>query len=282
MTSIGINKLSWEILDSILSLVPPRDAEQIRYDARGVRDFAAESEARANPPPSQLPMYAAVCRTWQSHFEKRTFSHLKVRNYELDDFSRIVVGHRRAALSQLEFVVALPSYSVHACARYEREKDQQLNDEVFTDAIHGMFNILASWETETGIDVLCGDGMQMPVAELSPLQFDLFDVYSPMDAIDKHTQRLRPGRKRWEGGFQHDLWEARYSHSYIQLLRGEDLPSIKRRATFTSHQATRRMVTASSTAVMASKFANLESVQWFCNDCENRYPLLRQQMRYGE
>lgn len=190
-----IDKLSWEELDLVLSFVPKNDDDpslQFGFDA-------PKSSL------SLLPLYATVCKEWSFHFEQRIFNSLKVKSNELGELSRIVKGHRATPISRLEYHIILPTYSEHACARFERKTDQNLNDGVFTDAIHGLFWIMKGWEMKQTISQ---DGKhEGSTHEMNPRSFELLmgDIYSPMDGTYRGKEKYREDRLQWELGKRYVL-----------------------------------------------------------------------------
>ncbi|KAI9793666.1 MAG: hypothetical protein M1816_007561 [Peltula sp. TS41687] len=122
-------------------------------------------------------------REWQAVVEQRTFQSLVLKSTELDDFDRIVVGHRRASLELLTFHVILPSYSDRARAKFETTEDRLANNHAFTAALHGLF------------------------VSSTPICFCL-SAYSPTDdTAAEHPPAIHG-----------DLHEHRYEHSFLRLV----------------------------------------------------------------
>ncbi|KAH8598452.1 hypothetical protein B0O99DRAFT_699816 [Bisporella sp. PMI_857] len=269
-----IERLSWEVLDLILSHLPKNDDDpslRFGFDA-------------PQPSPSLLPLYATVCKSWTQNIERRTFKSIRLKSTELDEFSRLVKGHRAAALSSLKYEVILPTYSEHACAKFETKKDQERNDAVFADVINDLFKIFKSWEMDPKAGCERGNGQPGTESEISTnpgsFEFVLFDIYSPMDGPHRGKDKYKEDRMQWELGKRHDLWNHRYEHSFLRLRRPETLPSISRISSFTTNSFSSRIVAPSSLAIMASKFTNLQNIQWTCVDDEKKYPEVRKQLRY--
>jgi hypothetical protein len=65
---------------------------------------------------------------------------LQLPDSDLERFSDIFSDHhRREALELIDYQVILPTYS-----------DKRLNTEAFSEALHGLFRILHSWEHKGG------------------------------------------------------------------------------------------------------------------------------------
>ncbi|RYP25400.1 hypothetical protein DL767_008422 [Monosporascus sp. MG133] len=112
-----------------------------------------------------LSGYATVCREWQHVFEETNFSSIKVHMYELTKFDNIFQGSltRRRFLRHLHLRIRLPKYN-NGWRVPEDEKEQYLNNVVFTHSICDLFEILARWDTD----------------QTGELEVEL-EVYSPSD-----------------------------------------------------------------------------------------------------
>ena len=98
-----------------------------------------------------------VSRKWQLLIERNVFRSIELKSTDLQEFSGIFVGHRRAFLAELSYDVILPGYDDRQRVRFERKKDKQANNEALTEAIHGLFSVLASWNEAMGHEtVACG------------------------------------------------------------------------------------------------------------------------------
>jgi hypothetical protein len=157
---------------------------------------------------------------------------------------------------------------------------------VFMDVIHHLFEVFKSWETDSKAGGERGNGQPGTESKTSTnsgsFEFVLSDIYSPMDGPHRGKDKYKEDRMQWELGKRHDLWNHRYEHSFLQLRRAETLPSISRISSFTTNSCLSRIVAPSSLAIMASKFTNLQNIQWTCVDNEKKYPEVREQLRYGE
>lgn len=260
-----IENLSWELLGLILSFVPKNDDPLDRNPG-----LTPES-------PSILPLYATVCKSWVDHIERRTFQTIRLKSTELEEFSGLLNSRRVAALSRLSYEVVLPTYSENACAKFETQKDQENNDIAFTDAIVSLFKCIKSWDMDE-------DNQPEDKSSNEPgsLEFVLSDIYSPMDEIHRGREVYEEDRRQWELGRRHDLWNLRYKHSFLKLLKPETLPAIFRFSKFSKEDGLHRNVAPASLALMASKFPNMQAFQCICSDDEKKYPEVRQQLRYGK
>src|SRR5690554_3342203 len=95
-----ISSLSPETLSHILSYLP-RDHDTL--PARLAR-VANHGPVKA---PSELPAYATVCRDLQQHIERRTFRQIILPNTQLEYFSKVVTGSRRAALREIKYQIRM-------------------------------------------------------------------------------------------------------------------------------------------------------------------------------
>ncbi|OWP00746.1 hypothetical protein B2J93_8437 [Marssonina coronariae] len=268
MSQSPIDELSWELLDHILSFLPSN--HQYEDDPYHLNGYGAQRT------PSHLPLYATVCKKWAYHFERRTFKSLKIDSTQLDELKRYVKpGYRAASVSRLEYAIILPTYSENACGRFESRKDRNRNDEFFTDAIHGLFKILKSWETESETE-------HNERSAMTPRSYELhlLATYSPMDAAYRGHRTLNDPKKM-QREEHHDLLDRRWEHSFLQLRRVEDLPELSRVSQFISTDPVRNVAPA-SLASIASKCLNIKNIVMECSDSERKSPGLRQQLRYGK
>jgi hypothetical protein len=144
-----------------------------------------------------------------------------------------------------------------------------LNNEAFTEAFHGLFRILHSWEQDSGTAI----SNQMRGC---PIELEL-TVYSPMD-YPYRKNHLAEADSR--GGS--DLCEHRYEYSVLRLLK-DDLPMVSRISRFELLKTVGmpRAVEGAALATIAAKLPNLQLINWQLNDNDMRFPSLLQQRRYG-
>lgn len=224
---------------------------------------------------NELFRYVTVSRLWQHAIERYTFREIYLKSTDTKYFSDKVVGHRRTALKKLNYHVILPTYSDHHCAKFETKKDKQMNNEALTESIHQLFSILRSWnQTASEGAATCQSG---PFLSLT------LDAYSMMDichrnSVDFNEQRMQ---SQVAGGRQ-DLVEHRYEHSFLQVLRIDELPELPCISQFHSFRLYyRRRIEGSSLAGIAARLPNLQNIFWAVNDDEKKYPSVRQQHRFG-
>lgn len=237
------------------------------------------------PSPSRLPLYATVCKGWARHFERRTFKSIRLKSSELDAFSTIMKDRRITCLSRLTYEVVLPTYSEHACAKFETRKEQDRNNAVLSEAIHGLFEILKTWEMTTeekgaASPGLCGP-KELGGADHGKFELIMDEVFSPMDGRRRVKERYAEDRMEYELGRRHDLWEYRYEYCVLKLQRPESLPFLSRVSNFINSNAPHRMIEPSTIAAMVSRFGNVKNIQWTCSDQLEKYPETRQQLRLG-
>lgn len=81
-----------------------------------------------------------------------------------------------------------------------------------------------------------------------------------------------------------DLFERRYEHSFLRLLRADELPPISRISRFENSidLCFERRIEGASLAGIGAKMPNLETVGWFINDDEKKFPEVRWMHRFRE
>lgn len=241
-------------------------------------------------PKSCLPLLSTVSQTWQVAIERLTMSAIHLKSTDLAAFATVFAqGHRRLALAQLHYDAILPSYSDRRCARFERDRDKALNNEALTVAIHDLFSLLHSWEHQAaavgnqnpdgvGATAITTRGEWGVTAR--PISLTM-NAYSLSDA--PYREGVAVGLQR-VNEVMADFFELRYEHSFLKLLRADELPPISRISTFITTEALciHRRIEGASLAGMGAKMPNLETVEWWVHDDEKRYPDLRRIHRFGE
>ncbi|TFK64038.1 hypothetical protein BDN72DRAFT_963517 [Pluteus cervinus] len=228
----------------------------------------------------EISRYVTISRRIQAVIEPFVFRSVKVKSTELDEFDRILVGQRRNAIQVLKYDVVLPTYSDTACAKFETKKDQDENTQAFSEAIHGIFKVLRSWEDSNSGFPNDPQGPAPATTRLGrPIHFEL-GVYSPMDASHRHT--LQADIQLNVTGQRRDLLARRYEHSFLKLLHPEDLPTISRVASFTSlsYGSIPRRIEGSSVTLIAQRFPNLRYMKWSLNNDERKSLDTGRQVRY--
>ena len=249
-----MDRLSQEIYDMIASFIERRDDQSnVPFNER-------------KRLPSYLPPLASLSREWQHAIERRTFHNITLCSTELKDFQAICTGHRRTWITQLHYNVVLPTYDDKACAQFEREHEKQANNEAFTQAIEDIFHVLRSWED---------------VSTQGSIQFRLGEIFSPMDRNHRNPDILQEDIINKEIGKRRDLFQYRYAHSLIYLLRPDNLPSLCRISRFEVGPRADRKIDLRAVVDIAAKFSNLQEIYWDLDDNEKRYPALRRASRHG-
>ena len=259
--SVGIANLSQEIITLVAS-----------YLQRWEQEDRANILERGR---ALLPAYATISQSWQYAIEYQTFREIAVKSTEIENFSRIVVNHRRKQLRLLELNVILPTYTDKACAKFETEKDKQSNNQVFTKAIKDLLALLRSWHDEFQ---MTGNDSDTPIGP--SLRLCIGDCYSPKDCRYRGWEKYQEDYHEWEFGRRHDLFQHRYDSSLLQLESIEGIQKIPQISSFHKSPGNRN-IEPRSLAVIASKFPNLDSFRWRLKDNEKRDPRLRQQTRFG-
>ena len=258
---VGIADLSQEIIRLIVSYL-----ERWGHDDRG--NISQRGRAL-------LPAYATISRSWQYAIEPHTFCEINLNSTKIDDFSHIVVKHRRKLLRRLGLNVILPIYTDKARAKFETDKDKQSNNRVFTKAIRDLLALLRSWHDES---LTIGKDSHTPIRQ--SLHLYIGDCYSPRDCPYQGWGKYQEDRREWELGRRHDLFQLRYSSSLLQLESTEGIQLVPQISSFHKSRSNRN-IEPRSLAMIASKFPNLDSIRWSLMDNEKRDPRLRQQTRFG-
>lgn len=259
--SVGIASLSQEIIALVAS-----------YLQRWEHEDRADTSERGR---ALLPAYATISQSWQYAIECQIFREIAVKSTEIEDFSRIVVNHRRKQLRRLELNVILPTYTDKACAKFETEKDKQCNNQVFTKAIKDLLALLRSWHDEFQT---IGNDSDAPINP--SLRLCIGDCYSPKDCRYRGWEKYQEDYHEWEFGRRHDLFQHRYESSLLQLESIERIQEIPQISSF-HRSPSNRNIEPRSLAIIASKFPNLDSFRWRLKDNEKIDPRLRQQTRFG-
>ncbi|KAL7943326.1 hypothetical protein V8C42DRAFT_104380 [Trichoderma barbatum] len=157
--------------------------------------------------------YAAVSREWHLFFETYQFKALTLHQDDLEDFDRIVRGHRRMDVKFIWLRLELPEYGCNSCRRRESPNEVRVNERLFTNAVWNLFSILSSWGKE-------GDrGVGQIILQLS--------AHSPSDALH-YCQELK-SRINYTGTpyLSHkpkNILKVENSHGWVQGLQMGFLP----------------------------------------------------------
>lgn len=244
-----IASLSPETLAHILSYIP-RDHDNLMVRLARIRDGGPIK------PTSELPPYATVCKTWQWHIEQRTFREINLPSSELEYFSKLLTGHRRAALREVKYQVILPEYDDAACAVVETEEDKKANEVAFNTAIADLFELMKGWEEEDEKELSRTGARE----GLVPLSLEMSQIYSPSDAKKRNSGLLREQQLAVERGERSDLFEGRHCDSWLRLGPLDGVPELKRVTKYVVSPSYPRPVEAESMARLAKKFPALETL----------------------
>ncbi|KAJ5776962.1 hypothetical protein N7520_000208 [Penicillium odoratum] len=217
---------------------------------------------------SHLSQYATVDRVWQEIIEERTFSTICLGTAKrLDEFRRLKLNSRRkSCIRRIDLIVELEPYDVDARARFETDEEHQRNNKLFTQAIHSLLQVLASWPNNP-------QGIELSITAQSP---------SDMSAIPDLRER-RKRRKAARFDRVTDLLHRRYEKSYLQLdkiFKCFSVPIISSLHVreFILHG---RLIQPASCARLASNLTCLRSVTLDLNDECKRDKTLRKRNRNG-
>ncbi|KAL8709697.1 MAG: hypothetical protein Q9220_005637 [cf. Caloplaca sp. 1 TL-2023] len=213
---------------------------------------------------SKPSQYAVISRKWQLAIEPLLYRTIRLQSPDLPSFDRLLVQHRRELLSRLDFSIVLPTYADHECAKFETREDQDRNSQVFTYAIHSLFQTLRQWNTGSA-------GMRLVISS----------IYSPMDRIHRPPNKLEQDLEDFEYGRRQDLWEHRYERSRLGLLLHPELPAVACVSTFELAFHPERLVEPESVVRIASKLSNVQAIILELQDNEKKDPSARQKSRYS-
>lgn len=246
-----ITSLSPETLAQILSYIP-RDHDNLMVRLARIRDGGPIK------PVSELPPYATVCKTWQWHIEQRTFRKINLPSSELEYFSKLLTGHRRAALKEVKYHVVLPEYDDAACAVVETAEDKNVNNMAFTTAVAELFRLVKGWEEEDEKEL--SEKGSSAREGLVPLSLEMSQIYSPSDAKKRNIGLLKEQRMAVERGERSDLFEGRHCDSWLRLGPLDGIPELRRVTQYVVSPSYPRPVEAESIARLANKFPALEKL----------------------
>lgn len=216
--------------------------------------------------PSNLPQYAAISPAWKHAIERITFRTITLKNTEIQAFDAIFRKDRRRSLTKIMLDVVLPTYDDKSCGRFEREADRHANDEAFTQAIEKLFAVLKSWEE----DVLMEGSIYLTIGK----------IYAPFDVSQRDYEMLQQHRFEKMVGKRHDLFEHRYKHSLIHILRPDRLPTL-RRVSGTSYSTSKRNLDMRAVVDMTAKLPSLEDLHWTLHDDEKHHAEIRVTNRHS-
>lgn len=261
-------RLSQELIDQIASYL----------------DRYAEASSHSEKPASNLPAYACISRKWQLSIERRTFKSLIINNTELPDLAKIVVGHRRHFLVQMNYDIFLTVNSDRSSnPKFESDEDQKVNNATFTQAFKDLFQQLKSWETDN-------EGGQIPVRPLT-LCLRKLQTLHVNHHVNEQTLRTADEDEDFdssdsepEGGCP-CCGERQYKDSILRLMSPQDLPVLQQVSVFIAYNLPfkpSRTVEPRSMAALLTKFPNLEALYFMVDDNEVTDLHVAQTLRHGE
>ena len=215
-----------------------------------------------------LPLLATLSQKWRGAIERRCFQNLKLKSNELDEFESIMTCSRRRYLRAVNYCIILPEYPTSSRQLFERHEDHQVNDEIFSAAIHRLFQIFKSWEDQSD---------ERPAYSV---RLTIRVLYSPTDYRFR-SRSYTPTEEELQTQFGE--FGMRYRYSYIHLLKPEELPIVKGIEGFDLHWHNwhRRKLAPQTLFEIAAKLPNLSDMRGDLADTESRYPALRQRYRQG-
>ncbi|MCJ1381092.1 hypothetical protein MMC17_004201 [Xylographa soralifera] len=222
--------------------------------------------ARANTRTS-LPLYATISKKFQYAVEYRTFNSIELDSDEIGYFAQIYIGHRRTFLATLKYWPVLAAYHSDVFAVYEDLNDIHYNNQVFTDAILALFQVLKSWEEKNEITA----GEEEKTTSSRPIELYLLEPRSSTDSGCFQRRRSNPTKS---------LGKHRFEHSFLQLLDPEDLPDISRILHFSAHVYRFRRVEPRSLVMITASMIGLKTIDWRLSDEEKIFELTAQNHRF--
>ncbi|KAK7973413.1 hypothetical protein PG988_007547 [Apiospora saccharicola] len=202
--------------------------------------------------------YATVSREWQAFIEPTTFSLLKLNQERLHQARDLLTPVRQAYIRQIRFTALLPGYNHHGEPETEAEKKQ--NNEVFSDAVASLMELLGAWSSTH-----------------SEIELEL----SAACTIDLHDMKdMKDGRKLLQFHFR-ERWR-RCIASYFKLNEGlyRQLPEIPWIGKFTYAPTLlyKRRLAPKTCCEIASRFPHLRTIDWHLADGSHD-PAFRLQLR---
>jgi hypothetical protein len=210
---------------------------------------------------------ATVSRRLQTAVERWTFRDIRINSDELEKLIELLTPARRTFLAGLEFVPILRRYKDAASARAESPADRAANDESYTRAVQSLLETLKVWEEE------------------NPHSIN-YRLRLSINVPQSRSDRVWPGIfPQWKALLPKGncIYEGRYLHSYIVLLRPEQLPEVHRVNHLVmirpDEKRIHRNVCPKVPFMLASKMPNLETVDFSVDDSEERFLDLRRRNR---
>lgn len=175
----------------------------------------------------------------------------------------------------LRYHIVLPAYPQNQRVNFERQNDRERNNVAFSEAIHGLFRILESWENGAG-----GEGWDSCVSARSSLELHIGAIYSPTDYRFRSPTYKPTGE---EVKTQFGQFGMRHRYSYIHLLQAAELPQVHSIHVLQLCWPTwhRRKIAPQAFIEIGVKLPNLTSMHGTLADFESGYPAIRRVYRDG-
>jgi hypothetical protein len=290
-----------EIIANIISHLAPKGS--------GIHDHNVDS---SSSPAHALAPYATVSRRWQECVEARTFAQVTLTSARLASplaAQALTPDRVRRFVRSVQVDVLLPPYGEEARARREDEEDRARNDEVFTDVVRRVFRSLAGATADVHGGISHGDqaggggggleadggGRRQPRQRAGVVDAG----YRPKIRLSMEArcvsdrEDLHARKRRWHVSLvrTHDIFEARYESSYLDLrpaagksVQDEvaalpELHCIQEFHVVATAGPSIRQITPRTVCLLASRMPGLESVHWELSDNEKRDVALRKRLR---
>ncbi|KAK8037514.1 hypothetical protein PG991_000860 [Apiospora marii] len=189
--------------------------------------------------PESACVYATVSREWQAFFEPTTFSSLNLNQECLHQARETLTPARQAYIRQIHFTALLPGYDNHRKPETEVEKKQ--NNEVFSDAVARLMELLSAWSSAHG---------EVELELSAACAIDLQDMKPGGSILLPH---LRERRKRCIA-------------SYVKLNEGlyHHVPEVTWISKFTCADPSlyKRRLVPKTCCEIASRFPHLRTIDW--------------------
>ncbi|KAJ6108259.1 hypothetical protein N7523_009582 [Penicillium sp. IBT 18751x] len=211
-----------------------------------------------------LAQYASVNRDWQPIVEERSWAKLRVKTgtpLNLDQLERLTKEPRRQSyIRDMELIVELEPYDEAARAHFETESENERNNQIFSDAIRSILQIVATWRSSQGIS--------LSVKAQSP---------SDLVASPNRLGRIKAARAERTA----DILNRRFERNYLRLnaFESQVAPVSIVHTLKIEALADRRQIEAVSCARLVSRFPNLHTLKLLLNDTCKRDKGLRKRNR---
>ncbi|KAF2492542.1 hypothetical protein BU16DRAFT_541361 [Lophium mytilinum] len=200
--------------------------------------------------------YATISKAFQYAIERRLFHRLSIRSTELQYAASLLRrDHRCSSVKRIYLETVLPEYSEEASKREETQEEQDANSAAFSEAIHGLFELLRIIEDDP--QSTHGSGMWISISELK----------SPSDLKYKYTHNgYGPG-----AGSTYSFMASRWKKSCVRFSDVNNLPVISKVSQLHAHSLSTnihrpRRIEPASVLAIADKFRRLSSLDFNIRD----------------